>query len=102
MYAPTDDRADYLACGSNSSEAIDFFSLNAYEWCGQSTFEQSGYTFLQDMASSYNIPIFFSETGCQTIKPRTFDDQAAILGPDMDGTWSGEFYFTANGRAHFH
>lgn len=30
---------NYLACGTNSSESLDFFSLNAYEWCGESTFQ---------------------------------------------------------------
>ncbi|KAK0975337.1 hypothetical protein LTS01_013883 [Friedmanniomyces endolithicus] len=84
---------NYLACGSNSSEALDFFALNAYEWCGQSTYDTSGYQFLQQNASNYNIPIYFSETGCQTPKPRTFDDQAAILGSDMDGTWSGAIIY---------
>lgn len=31
---------NYLACGSNKSESLDFFSLNAYEWCGESTFQE--------------------------------------------------------------
>jgi len=58
---------NYLACGTNSSDAVDFFSLNAYEWCGSSsTYMTSGYSQLQANASSYNIPIFFSETGCNT------------------------------------
>ncbi|KAK3620106.1 hypothetical protein LTR56_022481 [Elasticomyces elasticus] len=84
---------NYLACGSNSSESLDFFALNAYEWCGQSDFETSGYTFLQQNASDYNIPIYFSETGCNTPKPRTFDDQAAILGSDMADSWSGAIIY---------
>lgn len=29
----------YMACGDNSSDALDFFSLNAYEWCGETTYE---------------------------------------------------------------
>ena len=35
------------------------------------------------------MPIFFSETGCITSRPRLFEDQGSILGPDMDDTWSG-------------
>ncbi len=48
---------------------------------------------LQQNASGYNIPIFFSETGCNTPEPRTFDDQSAILGSEMDGTWSGAIIY---------
>ncbi|MCJ1314248.1 hypothetical protein MMC25_007928 [Agyrium rufum] len=84
---------NYLTCGGNSSENIDFFSLNAYEWCGDATFTTSGYSQLQAAAQNYPIPIFFSETGCNTVPPRTFEDQAAILGPEMDNTWSGAIIY---------
>jgi hypothetical protein len=101
---------NYLACGSNSSETVDFYSLNvsmdimalcslanpsfqAYEWCGDSSYDVSGYDMLQKNASSYDIPIFLSETGCIHPEPRTFDDQSAILGPEMDGTWSGAIVY---------
>jgi hypothetical protein len=84
---------NYLACGTNSSESIDFFGLNAYEWCGDSDFSTSGYKTLDTYAQGYNIPIFFSETGCNTVKPRTFQDQTAILGSDMDSLWSGAIIY---------
>ena len=84
---------NYLACGSNASENLDFFSLNAYEWCGGSSYPVSGYSELQANASNYPIPIFFSETGCNTVPPRTFQDQAAIFGSQMDGTWSGAIIY---------
>lgn len=85
---------NYLACGSNTTETIDFFGLNAYEWCGSSSsYTISGYDQLNEMSADYNIPIYFSETGCNTVKPRTFDDQSAILGPDMDDTWSGAIIY---------
>lgn len=84
---------DYLVCGGNSSQTIDFFSLNAYEWCGASSYQVSGYSTLQAEAKSYPIPIFFSETGCNTAPPRTFSDQAAILGSDMVDTWSGAIIY---------
>lgn len=57
--------------------------LNAYEWCGDNTMQTSGYSTLNTYAEGYNIPIFFSETGCNTVKPRTFEDQSAIFGPDV-------------------
>ncbi|EHK97033.1 putative 1,3-beta-glucanosyltransferase gel3 [Glarea lozoyensis 74030] len=84
---------DYLACGTNSSEAIDFFGLNAYEWCGSNTMQTSGYNTLNTYAENLNIPIFFSETGCNTARPRDFADQSAILGPDMDSLWSGAIIY---------
>jgi len=80
---------DYLACG-NSSEALDFFSLNAYEWCGSdTTYEVSGYATLTEQIQDFPIPIFFSETGCITARPRTFGDQSAIFGDEMSPYWSG-------------
>ncbi|KAF2732324.1 hypothetical protein EJ04DRAFT_497148 [Polyplosphaeria fusca] len=84
---------NYMACGSNASEALDFFSLNAYEWCGASSYAQSGYDQLTKNATDYNIPIFLSETGCIKPKPRSFDDQASILGKDMIGVWSGAIIY---------
>lgn len=84
---------NYLACGKDASEAVDFYGLNAYEWCGDSTFETSGYVFLQKNASEYNVPIFFSETGCNVVTPRNFDDQAAIFGDKMVDTWSGAIIY---------
>lgn len=84
---------DYMACSTNSSEDLDFFSLNAYEWCGDNTYEGSGYAELQKNATGYSIPIFFSETGCNTSPPRTFEDQSAIFGDEMSGTWSGAIIY---------
>lgn len=80
---------DFLACGGNASETVDFFSLNAYEWCGASSYDLSGYSQLEANATNYPLPIFFSETGCNTAPPRTFADQSAIFGSRMANTWSG-------------
>lgn len=86
---------NYLACGDNSSEALDFYSLNAYEWCGESSYMQSGYNMLTENVTNvgYNIPIFLSETGCIKPPPRTFDDQAAIFGDEMANVWSGAIVY---------
>ncbi|KAJ9293021.1 CAZyme family GH72 [Paecilomyces variotii] len=84
---------NYMACSTNASERLDFFSLNAYEWCGDSSYTTSGYSELEKNATGYPIPIFFSETGCNTPAPRTFQDQAAIFGPEMSGTWSGAIIY---------
>ncbi|KAF2399431.1 hypothetical protein EJ06DRAFT_495164 [Trichodelitschia bisporula] len=84
---------NYLTCGSNSSESIDFFALNAYEWCGQNTYAGSGYSALNAMVTQYPVPIFFSETGCNTVAPRDFGDQGAIFGKDMSPYWSGSIIY---------
>lgn len=84
---------DYLACGGNASESIDFFGLNAYEWCGDNTLQTSGYDTLNTYAEGYSVPIFFSETGCNTVQPRTFQDQSAIFGSAMNSLWSGAIIY---------
>jgi hypothetical protein len=83
---------DYLACGSNPSEAIDFFALNTYSWCGDSSYQQSGYNERIEESKNLNIPIFISETGCNTPKPRTFEDQASIFG-EMTSVYSGAIIY---------
>ncbi|KAK7748002.1 hypothetical protein SLS53_001254 [Cytospora paraplurivora] len=85
---------DYLTCGGNSSDNVDFFSLNSYEWCGSSaTYSTSGYSNLESEAVNFPVPIFFSETGCNTVQPRTFSDQAAIFGDEMVNDWSGAIIY---------
>jgi len=83
---------NYLACGTNTSEALDFFSVNSYSWCGDSDYQTSGYVSLRENALGYNIPIFMSETGCQVPRPRTFQDQTALFG-EMADTWSGSMVY---------
>ncbi|KAK3946340.1 1,3-beta-glucanosyltransferase [Diplogelasinospora grovesii] len=84
---------DYLTCGGNASENVDFFALNSYEWCDPSTYATSGYANLQKDADNFPVPIFFSETGCNQPGPRLFDDQAAIFGPEMVNDWSGSIIY---------
>lgn len=84
---------DYLTCGGNSSEIVDFFALNSYSWCDPSTYRESGYVSLQKQAADFPVPIFFSETGCNVPGPRLFADQQAIFGPDMIKDWSGSLVY---------
>ena len=83
---------NYFDCG-NSSISADFFGLNAYSWCGQSTFTESGYNTLYVNADGYDIPIFLSETGCNTPRPRDFSDQVAVLGRQMNDRFSGSVIY---------
>lgn len=84
---------NYLTCGGDPDQSIDFFGLNSYEWCGNSNYETSGYSNLEAMAQGFPVPIFFSETGCNVPRPRTFADQTTIFGPKMLGTWSGSIIY---------
>ncbi|KAL9595531.1 MAG: hypothetical protein Q9219_006388 [cf. Caloplaca sp. 3 TL-2023] len=84
---------NYLSCGDNEAERAEFYSLNVYEWCGDSSYDGSGYSQLVKNATGYNVPIFVSETGCRVPRPRLFTDQAAILGQDMADTWSGAIVY---------
>jgi len=84
---------EYVVCRPNETERLEFYALNSYEWCGSSTYQSSGYVQLQESFQDYPVPVFFSEDGCNTVPPRTFDDQAAIFGPDMVSTWSGAIIY---------
>lgn len=93
-YSSNDDEdtriaiADYFACGS-LDERADFFGINMYEWCGDSTFEESGYKDRTEEFSNLPIPIFFSEYGCNVERPRLFTEVQELYGRNMTDIWSG-------------
>lgn len=83
-----DNLAAYFDCGTDA-ERIDFWGYNIYEWCGDSSFEQSGYAERTKEFASYNVPVFFAEYGCNEVQPRKFSEVQAIYGPKMSPVWSG-------------
>lgn len=85
--ATRDSLAQYFACGSDT--AADFYGINMYEWCGYSSYEVSGYKERTSEFANYPIPVFFSEFGCNTVRPRPFTEVRAIFGPEMSQVWSG-------------
>ena len=89
---------DYFSCGCDNSSTIDFFGYNDYSWCGPSSFETS--TYQSTYESSLDSPLvqFLSETGCNKVGNRTFDDQESVLGPDMDHRWSGSIMYVLESR----
>ncbi|KAL8715033.1 MAG: hypothetical protein Q9220_000990 [cf. Caloplaca sp. 1 TL-2023] len=87
------DLQDYLVCGDTIANHADFYGLNRYSWCGNSTFTNSGYSDLYDESQDYPVPIFFSETGCDLVGKREFNDQKAILGFQMNDRWSGAIIY---------
>lgn len=88
------DTWNYLGCSlSNSTNSnIDFFGLNDYEWCGDSSFTKSGYSSLVEMFEGTNIPVFFSEYGCNEVTPRTFTNVPVLYGDDMSVLSGGLVY----------
>ena len=63
-----------------------------YEWCGASSYTESGYDNLEQNATDYNLPIFFSEDGCN-VATRYFSDQSVLFSPLMANTWSGAIIY---------
>lgn len=88
------DTFEYLSCGIDGSSSdetrIDFFGLNSYSWCGgDATFQTAGYDILVQLFGNTTIPVFFSEYGCNEVKPRVFDEVQAVYGPEMTKVMSG-------------
>ncbi|CAG8953087.1 hypothetical protein HYFRA_00003282 [Hymenoscyphus fraxineus] len=100
-YAADDDQtvraqvAAYLNCGDAVSQ-IDFWGYNIYEWCGDSSFEQSGYSERVKEFATYSVPSFFAEYGCNSpggAAERKFTEVAAIYGDQMTPVFSGGIVF---------
>ncbi|KAJ5256774.1 hypothetical protein N7478_012878 [Penicillium angulare] len=85
------DTATYFECNlkNSTSSRADFFGLNSYSWCGDASYTSSGYDVLTEDFSNATLPVFFSEYGCNEVKPRTFSEVQALYGEDMTQAFSG-------------
>ncbi|KAL8963791.1 MAG: hypothetical protein Q9183_004954, partial [Haloplaca sp. 2 TL-2023] len=82
------DLANYFNCG-DPENTIDFWGYNIYSWCGESSYSMSQYQDRTEEFSTYNVPVFFAEYGCNTEETRPFTEVAALYGENMTEVWSG-------------
>ena len=82
------EMAQYFNCGKPEN-SIDFWGYNIYSWCGDSSFEKSGFDKRTEEFKNYNVPAFFAEYGCNEVQPRKFTEVGALYGDEMTGVWSG-------------
>ncbi|KAK2799108.1 hypothetical protein FQN50_008614 [Emmonsiellopsis sp. PD_5] len=85
------DTWEYMSCEieSEPSSRSDFFGLNSYSWCGDASYKSSGYDVLVKQFSETTLPVFFSEYGCNEVKPRIFTEVAALYGKEMTSALGG-------------
>lgn len=79
------------------SRLYNFISIKPHEcfseWCGNSSFVQSGYAGTTNEFSSLNVAAYFSEFG-NAACTRTWTEVEALFGPNMTGVWSGGLAFS--------
>ncbi|KAJ0116638.1 hypothetical protein J7T55_009788 [Diaporthe amygdali] len=87
-----DNLANYFNCGQDQASAVDFWGYNIYEWCGQSTFQASGYEERTQAFANYSVPAFFSEYGCNNPgggASRVWQETGVLYSDQMNKVWSG-------------
>lgn len=87
-----DNLANYFNCGQDQASAVDFWGYNIYEWCGQSTFQSSGYEERTTAFANYSVPAFFSEYGCNNPgggESRVWQETGVLYSDQMNKVWSG-------------
>lgn len=60
-----------------------------YEWCGNPSFEYSGYEGGTEDSKNLSVPIFFSEYGFNEDEPREFTEVQTLCGENVIDVWSG-------------
>ncbi|DAA74489.1 TPA_exp: 1,3-beta-glucanosyltransferase [Trichophyton benhamiae CBS 112371] len=96
------DTWNYVTCHSTltPSSNADFFGINSYSWCGDSSYTESGYDKLVELFSKTSVPVFFSEYGCNEVKPRIFTEVQAVYGPEMTKAMCGGLIYEYSQEAN--
>lgn len=98
------DTWNYLQCyldgDADDMSHADLFALNSYSWCGESTFTESGYDKLVAGFAGSNVPIFYSEYGCNEPTPRRFDEVQSIYSANMTDVFSGGIVYEYSQEPH--
>ncbi|KAA8912838.1 Glucanosyltransferase-domain-containing protein [Sphaerosporella brunnea] len=81
--------AEYLNCGDDADARSDFFAVNDYSWCGQSSFTTSNWQEKVQNYTGYSIPMFLSEYGCNQPSPRQFGEVTTLYSTKMSTVFSG-------------
>lgn len=82
--------AKYLDCGSDPLARSDFFSVNDYSWCGESSIQKSGWGEKVSDYTDYPLPMFLSEYGCNSVPgARPFTEVPALYTKAMTSVFSG-------------
>lgn len=96
-YATNDDgdirdaMAAYFNCG-DQEQAIDYWGYNIYSWCGESSFEKSGYSTHVKNFQNYSVPVFLAEYGCNVpngAAARIWQETTALYSDQMTPVFSG-------------
>jgi len=79
----------YFACSTNPDDDPDFYGINIYRWCGNSTYQLSGYDVVTNTFTDWPIAVMFSEYGCNVPRTRYFDEVISLYSTNMTGVFSG-------------
>ncbi|PWZ00620.1 hypothetical protein BCV70DRAFT_98517 [Testicularia cyperi] len=88
--------AAYLTC-DNARTSIDLYGLNSYSWCGESSYNSSGYNRLTTEFAELPVPAYLSEFGCVEgvgTGERPWTEVAALYASPMTDTFSGGVAFS--------
>lgn len=88
-----DPLANYLTCG-DETVSLDLFGLNNYEWCGNSTFANSGWESIVDDFSNLPVAAYMSEYGCITSPPRLWQEVGSLYSAPTTNVFSGGIAFS--------